>query len=396
MSMSKRMMFDSLLTSIFGEEAHSGNVAVTTKTTDRGEINECGVRSYAFSGMQGWRVTMEDAHLAASSIPVDGHGRLETGHSMFGVMDGHGGDFTSYFAAETFLQVFSKNARLKQYAKLKREEQRDVIGLSLLRSVLRETFIYLDSEIRKKQKMRNELAAEKNKTSSTRQRAERSGSTCVIVMVTPSHFICANAGDSRAILQRNGKVLPLSFDHKPNNIPELQRVNNAGGFVKHRRIDGDLAVSRGLGDFSFKKNNKLSVIQQKVSPDPEFVIYPRNMETDEFLVLACDGIWDVATNSGCGQFIQRIMDEGERNIGVICEEALDICLNRNSRDNMTLGVVTFDGAKFGNSSWRTTSRQAAEVATRAVTGVEAATRAAAGAGYIFASTIGTTPTTVKG
>ena len=183
-----------------------------------------------------------------------------------------------------------------------------------------------------------------------RSKLERSGSTCIVVMVTPSHIICANTGDSRAILQRNGKVLPLSFDHKPNNIPELQRINNAGGFVKNRRVDGDLAVSRALGDFSYKKQDKLSTNKQKVIPEPEFVIYPRNFEQDEFMVLACDGVWDVATNQECSKFVQDYMDEGRNDLDAICEDALDTCLEKDSRDNMTMGLVTFDGAKYGSGS----------------------------------------------
>ena len=115
-------------------------------------------------------------------------------------------------------------------------------------------------------------------------RFERSGSTCVVVLVTPSHIICANAGDSRAVLRRNGSVLPLSFDHKPNNVPELGRINDAGGFVKGKRVDGDLAVSRGLGDFTYKSNETLPVNLQKVIPHPEFVVYPRVKE-DEFMIL---------------------------------------------------------------------------------------------------------------
>lgn len=380
-------MFDSLLTnfpSIFGGdggEGQSGKVAVTTKETIRGVVNECGIQSYAFSGMQGWRLTMEDAHMACSPIPVQNCSEpLSEGHAIFGVMDGHGGDFTSEFAAANFMAHFSKNAKLRHYFHLKENEQGDVTGISMLRAALKETFGSLDVDIRTQQNKRNDAILAGLKATSAkgqvelakaRSKIERSGSTCVVVMLTPSHIICANAGDSRAVLQRGGKVLPLSFDHKPGNIPELQRIENAGGTVKNKRIDGDLAVSRGLGDYAYKKANLRPISKQKVVPEPEFVVYPRNHASDEFIILACDGVWDVATNTECGQFVQGMMDDGETDIGTICENAIDICLKKNSRDNMTLGVVTMDAAKFGTGlTLGNATRQAKEAA-------EAATRAAA-------------------
>lgn len=69
----------------------------------------------------------------------------------------------------------------------------------------------------------------------------------------------ANAGDSRAIASVNGAVEQLSFDHKPNNYQEMSRIIAAGGWVECNRVNGNLALSRALGDFIFKKNeNKCS------------------------------------------------------------------------------------------------------------------------------------------
>lgn len=381
--------------SFFGER--NANEPVLSKATERGSVNQSGVESYAFSGMQGWRMTMEDAHMAHSTIPIEGSTRsLPNGHCIFGVMDGHGGSFTSEFAAEHFLRTFSKNSHLKKYATLSPEDQSDVPGIELLRPALAETFSALDVEIRKRQNERNDnvlLLSERmpssypNDGSNGRVRFERSGSTCVVVMITPSHIICANAGDSRAILCKDGKALPLSFDHKPSNVPELERINGAGGYVKCKRVDGDLAVSRGLGDFSYKSNETVRQDKQKVIPDPEFVVYPRDPKRDEFMILACDGVWDVATNEQCAEFVQEILDEGERDLGLLCEEALDTCFEKHSRDNMTIGIVTFEGVKMSkglsgrNAVWhRRTARQARllEQSAKAV-----ASRAAAGVGLSF-------------
>ena len=391
-------MLPSFITSVlFGDNAaQSGTRSsepITEKTTVRGDIHQGGLESYAFSGMQGWRLTMEDAHMVCTDIPVEGRREgLRKGHALFGVMDGHGGDFTSEFASANFMRIFSTTSRLERYASMSVEDQSNVPGLECLRQCLSETFSRLDNEIRKQQNLRNEkkfLELSKQQETSdlpARVRYERSGSTCIVVMVTPSHLICANAGDSRAILRRAGKVLPLSFDHKPNNAPELERIDFAKGFVKHKRVDGDLAVSRGLGDFTYKSNEGLRVDQQKVIPNPEFVTYPRK-EEDEFMILACDGIWDVAHNEECGSFIQTLIDGGEKDLGLICEEAIDTCLDKNSRDNMTIAMVTFEGCQMPsgglgikNIIWqRRTARQARQLQHSAKM---AATRAASNVGLI--------------
>ena len=403
-------MFPSFISSVFfgdgGTTPLAGTRAsepITQKETVRGNIHEAGLESYAFSGMQGWRITMEDAHMVCNVIPVAGQVEpLRKGHAIFGVMDGHGGDFTSEFAADHFMRFFSSSNRLKKYANMSIEDQSNVPGIECIRLALNETFSKLDAEIRKQQIKRNNELLKLSKqqelaegSPAPRVKYERSGSTCIVVLVTPSHIISANAGDSRAILRRNGNILPLSFDHKPNNIPELERINLASGFVKCKRVDGDLAVSRGLGDFSYKSNELLPVEQQKVIPNPEFVIYPRSKD-DEFMVLACDGIWDVASNEQCGSFVQSLLDEGESDLGLICEESIDTCLDKNSRDNMTIAMVTFQGCKIptgglgiNNVIWqRRAARQARQLQQSAK---KVATRAASNVGLISEEVSSPTP-----
>ncbi|KAJ6904415.1 hypothetical protein NC652_022864 [Populus alba x Populus x berolinensis] len=81
------------------------------------------------------------------------------------------------------------------------------------------------------------------------------GSTAVVAVVTPDKIIVANCGDSRAVLCRNGKPLPLSSDHKPDRPDELNRIQNAGGRVIYwdgPRILGVLAMSRAIGKIYYK------------------------------------------------------------------------------------------------------------------------------------------------
>ncbi len=53
----------------------------------------------------------------------------------------------------------------------------------------------------------------------------------------------------------NGKVVMSTRDHKPFDNDERDRIEAAGGHVFMRRVDGDLAVSRALGDFQYKDAN---------------------------------------------------------------------------------------------------------------------------------------------
>lgn len=64
---------------------------------------------------------------------------------------------------------------------------------------------------------------------------------------------CANAGDTRAVMSVNGLAHDLSFDHKPNDPFERNRIENNGAYVEDNRINGKLNVSRSLGDFEYKE-----------------------------------------------------------------------------------------------------------------------------------------------
>ena len=74
------------------------------------------------------------------------------------------------------------------------------------------------------------------------------GTTATVVVVTPTHFVVANCGDTRCVLASDGSVFKMSDDHKPNNAGEEKRIKAADGWVVSKRVCGVLSVSRGLGD----------------------------------------------------------------------------------------------------------------------------------------------------
>jgi serine/threonine protein phosphatase PrpC len=77
-------------------------------------------------------------------------------------------------------------------------------------------------------------------------------------LITKDKIICANSGDSRAVIGlKNGKLIELSYDHKPDNDGELKRVKAGGGFVEDGRVQGVIAVSRAIGDWEYKEPSLL-------------------------------------------------------------------------------------------------------------------------------------------
>ena len=94
----------------------------------------------------------------------------------------------------------------------------------------------------------------------------------------------------------------MSEDHKPENAGELSRIQRAGGFVEDGRVNGMLALSRALGDFEYKSNNNIPKKDQAVSAFPDVRIEPMDAQT-QFIILACDGIWDVKTSQEAVDFM---------------------------------------------------------------------------------------------
>jgi protein phosphatase PTC2/3 len=100
-------------------------------------------------------------------------------------------------------------------------------------------------------------------------REKTAGSTAVTALIRDNKLYCANAGDSRAIACKKGQLITLSNDHKPNNPEEMERIYNAGGWVEFNRVNGNLALSRALGDFLFKRNDTFPPEQQIVTGKDE-------------------------------------------------------------------------------------------------------------------------------
>ena len=175
---------------------------------------------------------------------------------------------------------------------------------------------------------------------------DRSGSTLNMVLITPSKnkITCVNVGDSRTT---SSTGLNYSEDHKPTNESERARIENAGGYVSMKRVDGDLAVSRALGDFCYKNTSSPNDWEEyKVTACPDVKRF--DLTGVDWVVTACDGIWDVFTSSTIKTFIDSIILEmgDDVDCGKVCERVMDEALERGSKDNMSV-VFCFRKGKGG-------------------------------------------------
>lgn len=80
-----------------------------------------------------------------------------------------------------------------------------------------------------------------------------------------------------------------------------------------------------------------------VTAEPEVRIRPLIHAADQFVVLACDGVWDVMTNMEvCNHFLGAGPFSSSGSITRACERLLDLCLGRGSKDNMSVTLIVLD------------------------------------------------------
>lgn len=174
--------------------------------------------------------------------------------------------------------------------------------------------------------------------------ASSAGSTALVALIYDNVLYVANAGDSRCVIGRNGLAFDMSMDHKPDIESEKVRILKAGGFVKNGRVNGHLNLSRAIGDMSFKKNRYLSPAMQVITCHPDVLVEPI-CKQDEFIILACDGIWECMDSQTVVLFIQSrlLQHRGKRDAQLaseIIQELFDTCIsnNRNGYRNCGIGL----------------------------------------------------------
>lgn len=234
--------------------------------------------------MQGWRINMEDAMITNLTFDTDA--------ALFAVFDGHGGKEASHVVRENYERILKAT---DEYAS---EDYEKALYNSFIK-----TDEFLDSEEGKKQM--KDVALKNPETKSplmklltgtddaktTEERSEESfmldskGCTANVVFIKGDEIFCANAGDSRCVLASEGKAIDLSEDHKPDNEIERNRIIKSGSEIVEGRVDGNLNLSRSLGDLKHKQKPGLGPEEQPITCVPDIrrrTITP----ADDFLVMA--------------------------------------------------------------------------------------------------------------
>lgn len=149
-------------------------------------------------------------------------------------------------------------------------------------------------------------------------------------------MLVANVGDCRAVLGKRGRAIELSRDHKPGSSSERLRIEKLGGNIYDGYLNGQLSVSRALGDWHMKGSKGSA---SPLSSEPELQETTLT-EEDEFLIMGCDGLWDVMSSQCAVTMVRKelmLHNDPERCSRELVREAL----KRNTCDNLTVIVICF-------------------------------------------------------
>lgn len=340
---------------ILGSNITNGN-NIIVKPCSIGEISVCSV--------QGNRQYMED------EIYTNNEG------SFAAVFDGHGGGAVSKYLRQNLYARYLAKASKGDSEMIDRNDYKNQEGGITTAYKNYTIFNPLNSSTVRVCTRSLENAFEKidNEVQKISHWSFQGSTACVIKLCQVpvyeegsslrSVLITANVGDSRALLSRQGIAIDLTRDHKPNDPLERSRIENLGGkvlwcglrdkigrpifrtkfggFTGVYRINGNLSLSRAIGDRSERP-----LVSAKVDIEQ----WELNSETDEFVILATDGLWDVWSSQDvvdfCRQKLQRIFERKEGIETKAVEDAkrkmaravVKEALRRGSGDNISVIIL---------------------------------------------------------
>lgn len=293
-----------------------------TKVTIEAGTLLAGAVPWVAAGMRGWRESMEDAHVASL---LDASVFAEA--ALFAVLDGHGGKEVSALASQLLVRQIETCGRDQLRLNGKASKGHGKTASADLQQSMESALPRLDLRLRRGCLGLGGLLPGMLHPFST------VGSTACLVAVdfVRREVLCASIGDSRAMLIRNGKAIALSEDHKPENPGERARIQNAGGQVIKvgpcHRVDGNLNLSRALGDFYLKNNAKLPPEKQKVCAVADSMRSAFQGGAGELLVVACDGLFERRSNQDIANLVWPRYKSGMA-MEQIAKEVLQACCAR--------------------------------------------------------------------
>ena len=317
---------------IFNNTYKNFEISVTSKSNI---INEKEIiKGYAYnSSMGNIRDYNEDTITATKMILNNDENEYVY---FFGVYDGHGGKGCSFYLKDNL------HKNIKDFSS---------IGIKLGIDETEENF--------KKEEGLNENGEIK----------DSSGSCGIIAMIKGKKCIIANVGDSRLVIFKNGKISFTTEDHKPDSEKEKKRIEAAGGKIYQtpslfplyqngkqieipwRVLPGRLSVSRTFGDIEAKEE-KFGGMKGVVVALPDITEIELNEEYN-FIVIGCDGIFDVLTNEELLECIKIVLKEKKMTEYINDDDVHELCgdfaamiiksaLAKDSFDNVSCIVIAIN------------------------------------------------------
>eukprot|EP00916_Digyalum_oweni_P005536 GHVL01009672.1.p1 GENE.GHVL01009672.1~~GHVL01009672.1.p1 ORF type:complete len:299 (+),score=51.57 GHVL01009672.1:226-1122(+) len=231
-------------------------------------VDPISIAAFGWAEAQGCRAEMEDGFTL-----IDCFGGFDN-DSLFSLFDGHGGRDVVEYLCRSF--PFAVLRELRKHSS------------SQIKEALKDAFVNCDNNMMK-------------------EGIRTSGATACVIFSHQrqgvSVIYCAHVGDARAVLCRDSVAIRLTSmsDHKATDAHESKRINDMGGSVFNERVNGVLAISRAFGDAILKKPMAPADF---VSVCPDLTVTPVK-PTDEFLIIACDGVWDVMEDQEAVELIKK-------------------------------------------------------------------------------------------
>lgn len=233
----------------------------------------------------------------------------------------------------------------------------DVDSKTNTREWLRQSFLKVDDELRKpegqnaigdlrrdkppkKPAILNILGEDKDKKGDKPQTNEEMaldsiGCTANVVFIDKDakKIYVANSGDSRCVMGRAGKAVEMSIDHKPDCKTEIDRIEKSGSTITDGRVDGNLNLTRSLGDLKYKHREHLTPEEQAITANPDTYEFELTSDID-FILMGCDGIWEKQSNEEAVKWVYEQIDkqksEGKKsNLDIDCKQITEELLLNN-------------------------------------------------------------------
>lgn len=277
-----------------------------------------------------YRAKMEDVHTYVANFAE----KLDWGY--FAIFDGHAGQQTARWCGNNLHNLLEQEVQRHEAEYLKHAASPQAAtpaDLYDMRQLLCDVFIKADKIL-------------------VDEGTGSAGSTAVVAVLRwetehpdTAHsrrkrmLYTSNVGDSRLVLCRGGKLHRLLYDHKALDPSEVRRIREAGGLIVRNRVNGVFAITRSLGD---------SYIKSLVTGHP-FTTATEVLPEDEFLILACDGVWDVITDQKACDYVRRIF-EAQRTANEPCDPSFaakklcNLAIENATTDNITVMVVLLDSS----------------------------------------------------